>query len=192
MARSKAKNKKASPKKKQTTVRKSAPLVKSNTTSLKEALMASSSPRTATQPVMSESQAMSMSQLVVMYGLFLLSNMGVLWAAHLLMPQAIVLGTMNITPVAASFYSMVVLTSVLVGILPLIDAAVAATKMKISNVQWILGYWVINAVALWGIARLAEQLGLGIAGWMVVLGLSFVMNMVQGLLVTQVVSKLKL
>ena len=139
----------------------------------------------------SEAAAMSITQLSVMYGAFLFANMAVVWLASMLFPNVVVLGTNTINPMAAAFYSMIVLTSILVGATPLIESLISGFRLKVNNLHWMVGYFALNVVGIWVVGRFAEELGMGIASWWVAVALAFVMNAIQGLIVVQGVSKIK-
>jgi CBS domain containing-hemolysin-like protein len=139
----------------------------------------------------SEAAAMSVTQLSAMYGAFLLANMLVVWGASLLAPNLVVLGTSSINAMAAAFYSMIVLTSILVGATPLIESIINTLRLKVSNLHWMVGFFALNILGVWVVGRFAEELGLGIAAWWVAVALAFVMNVVQGLIVVQGISKIK-
>ena len=134
---------------------------------------------------------MSVLQLATMYVLFLIANAIILYAASMLFPQAVVLGTHTITPMAAVVYSMLVLTSLLVGAVPIIESVVNSLRLKLGNMQWMFIYLVLNVGGLWVLGRFAEELGMGLSSWMVAVALGFVLNIAQGLLVGMFVSKVE-
>jgi uncharacterized membrane protein YvlD (DUF360 family) len=71
-----------------------------------------------------------------------------------------------------------------------IEAASEASGTKLSNGQWMGLYMVINVVAIWVLARLAEDIGFGISSWVVAVILGALLNLVQGVLIMSVVSRL--
>jgi flagellar biosynthesis protein FliP len=54
-------------------------------------------------------------------------------------------------------------------------------KKALSAMDWMVGYLVIDFVAVWVISRFSEQFGLGVAHWWVVLVLALVLDFVQGM-----------
>jgi hypothetical protein len=79
------------------------------------------------------------------------------------------------------FYSMIVFTLIAVGATPIIEHMADSSGKKLKELDWIMLYFVVNAVGIWVVARFAEQLGLGISSWLVVVALAVVIDIVQGL-----------
>lgn len=50
----------------------------------------------------------------------------------------------------------------------------------LSPKDWLMGYFALNTVGIWLIARLAEILGLGLSSWLVALLLGLVLSFAQG------------
>ncbi len=149
----------------------------------------------STQPMMMSAPAasnmMTPMQLVAMFGSLFVTNALVLAGVNWLFPTQLVLGTNLLSPFWALLYATGVLTLIIVGLVPVIELLAAQLRLKISDMQWMALYMVINIGALWIVGRFAEIVGLGVASWLVVVLVSVVLNMVQGLVVTQFVSKVK-
>lgn len=138
---------------------------------------------------MSSSMMMSAQQLSVMYVAFFIINSIVIWLANRWYPNAVVLGTHIHSPLMGLVYSMVVFTLLVVGAVPVIEYVTAQMKWRLSNRDWMMLYFVVNLVALWVVARFAEQLGMGLSSWVVVAVLSVIINLAQGMAVKFVVMK---
>lgn len=137
-----------------------------------------------TQPVMT-----SMGQLSMALVLFVVVNTVVILLANMLFPQSVVLGNDLISPVMAAIYSMVVLSLMAVGMMPVIEFVTVQQKMNLTSTHWMLLYWVINTGGLWLLSRFAELLGMGLRSWVVAVVLGLVLNLVQGMVMMKVVSK---
>ncbi len=106
---------------------------------------------------------------------------GVIALANMLFPQDIVLGTMSLSYVSALALSSAVLAWLGTITMPIFTEIEIRQKMVLTPQHWIIGYGIINVVGIWIIARLAEQLGLGISSWMFVVGLALVLDIIQGM-----------
>lgn len=138
----------------------------------------SSSKKTSQQPAVSPE--MSLTQLILMYVVFLVVNSVVVLVANTLYPNAVVLGTNLISPLQALLQSMAVFSLVTVAGVPIIETVADQMKLKLGFGHWMVLYAAINAGSLWIVARFAEVLGLGIISWQVVVALAIVMDLVQG------------
>jgi hypothetical protein len=49
-----------------------------------------------------------------------------------------------------------------------------------------IGYYLLNVVAVWILARFSDQFGMGISGWYVAVALAIVFTLVQGLAMMQI------
>lgn len=108
-------------------------------------------------------------------------NALVISIANALFPEIFVLGTMSLSPLAALLLSSGVLAWVTTLFMPVFTEIEIRKKMVLAPHHWIIGYMIIDFVALWSIARLAEMLGFGIASWVAVLGLAVVLDLAQGM-----------
>lgn len=134
---------------------------------------------------------MSLTQLSVGFVGFFIANAIVFYLANRLFPTQLVLGTHLLTPFAALMYANFVFTLLLVGATPVIEAVAEQTQTKLKDMHWMGLYFVINTAALWFVARFAEQLGLGIASWLVAVLVAIVLDFVQGMVVKVVTDNVK-
>jgi hypothetical protein len=129
--------------------------------------------------------------LVMFFVAFLVVHTLVMYAANMLFPQSVVLGTNTISSFTGLLYSMTVFTFITVGAMPVIESIQRSQNVKFSNTHWMVFYFAINFVGLWLVARFAEQLGLGLASWKVVAALAVVLDVAQGLVVKSMMPKMK-
>ena len=139
-------------------------------------------------PSMSSASAVSVdetnfSQLAMMVVAFSVVSVIVLYIANMLFPENVVLGNHIVTPMMGLLMSSIVISLLGVSATPLIEWARKAFNMTLTASHWMLLYLVINTLAVWLVARFAEILGLGVSSWVVALGLGFVLDVAQGLLV---------
>ena len=108
--------------------------------------------------------------LIITYFVFFVINSLVIYLANTVYPQQIVLGTLHITKIWAIIHSM--------GTLALVNIFAIPPK-TLTNKEWIIRYFLINLISIWIITRFADQLGLGIASWQIVLILTLILTFVQ-------------
>lgn len=113
-------------------------------------------------------------------------NLIVISVTNMLFPNDIVLGTMSISPVWATILSSLSIALIVMLSLPFIVEVELKRKKDLSPMEMMGAYLVINFVAIWLITRVAEIFGMGVTSWLVVLGLAFVLDMVQGIAIVQV------
>lgn len=118
--------------------------------------------------------------LVKTFGLLLGVNSAVLYLAHLLFPNEVVLGTLNIPMWWAVVESMGILALIGTFAVPFIREYEYKSGKMFTNKQWMGTYLVLNFVGVWVIARMAEFVGLGISSWVVALVLAIVLDAAQG------------
>lgn len=181
--------KKAKKSMKKTQARVAKPAVISSTAGL-AASMAKTTP-SASMTMTKSSGLPNLSEMAMMYLTFLLGNAVVIYGASMIFPSHVVLGTNVLSPFMALLYSSVVLTLIVVGLMPVIQMVGDSMKTKITDNMWMMLYLVINIVSLWGVARMAELLGLGLSSWMVALLLGAGLNIVQAILIKVSMSKSK-
>lgn len=134
------------------------------------------------------STSLSFVQLLsLLVGMFIANSL-VVYLAHLLFPSHIVLGTHQIDPWSALFMAMAVLSVVIVGVAPVVQLVADMLRLKLSDREWIISFFVINVVALWFISRMAEMVGMGLSSWLVVVFLGLVLTGVQGLVQARILS----
>jgi hypothetical protein len=152
---------------------------KSTTASTKSVAqaLASSNKARAAQPL---NETSNFSMMVRFFVTFFVVNTVVLYVANMVAPQAVVLGTNLLSPFQALLYSTGVFTLLSVAIVPLIEMAGNALRIKLEMFHWIAAYAALNTVCLWIVARFAEQLGLGISVWYVAVILGVILDFVQG------------
>ncbi len=108
-------------------------------------------------------------------------NTVVVLLAHLVFPTYVVLGTGSLSVVWALALSMGILSIVDTFTIPFVRVFENYRKHMFSTVEWMVLYFVINFAGIWLISRGAEQLGLGVQSWIVVLVLAVVLDMAQGM-----------
>jgi hypothetical protein len=119
--------------------------------------------------------------LVTTYVVLLLTNSFIIAIANLLFPQNIVLGTATIPYAWAIALSMSKLSLIGTFASPFIREYEHRTNKMLTNQQWMLLYFVLNAAGLWLIARFAHIYGLGISSWVVAVILAIFMDLAQGM-----------
>lgn len=108
-------------------------------------------------------------------------NILVVFLAHMVFPAYVVLGTGTLSIVWALALSMGILSLIDTFTIPFVRVFENYRKRMFSPVEWMVTYFVINFVGIWLISRGAEQLGLGVRSWIVVLVLAVVLDVVQGM-----------
>ncbi|MEN8252886.1 MAG: hypothetical protein ABFQ62_00700 [Patescibacteria group bacterium] len=133
----------------------------------------------------------SFKQLLTMFVSFFLVQSAIVYLASMLFADQVVLGTHLYSPLQGLLQSMFVLTLIMVGAMPVIELVLKRYKIKFQDKHWLLLYFVINTVAIWVVARFAEQLGFGISSWLVAVILGLIFGVDQALIVKKISSKLK-
>lgn len=118
--------------------------------------------------------------LVVTYFALFLVNGVVIWLANSLFPQFVVLGTLAFTQPWAIIHSMGVLALFDTMAIPFVRLYEKGRGKMLSSKEWMIVYFAVNLVGIWGVARFSEQFGLGISFWMVAVVLAVVLDFVQG------------
>lgn len=132
-------------------------------------------------------KSMTTKQLTMTFGVWYLAHVVIFFLANQFFPNSVALGTDLLSTWQALLLSMLVLTSITVGFIPVVEMIATAGKRAMSGVDWMVTYFVINAVGIWVVARFAEQLGMGISSWVVAVVMALVIDAVQGLLITKAV-----
>jgi hypothetical protein len=101
--------------------------------------------------------------------------------ANAVAPEHVVLGTYSISHGWAIYHSMFKLSVIATLFMPLITLYEWKNKTIFTPQQWMMTYFVVNVVSLWGITRFAENLGFGISSWVVLVIVAAVFNFVQGM-----------
>jgi len=120
-------------------------------------------------------------EVVLLYFVFLAVNSLVVWLANIFFPTQVVLGTEHITKCWAIIHSMGTLALVNVFMVLFGREYETVKKKVLASGEWLAIRLVVNSVGLWLIARLAEQLGLGIGSWSIVVVLALVLSVIQGM-----------
>lgn len=111
----------------------------------------------------------------------LIVNSIVIWLATNLFPNQVVLGNANSSLGWAIFHSMIMLSLIGTLAIPLFEYWQGLKGKMLTGKDWMIGYLVIDFVAIWVISRFSEQFGLGISAWWVGLLLAIVLDFAQGL-----------
>jgi hypothetical protein len=114
------------------------------------------------------------------------TNAVILWVANMLFSQNIVLGTMSLNSTAALLLSSAVLAWICTLAIPFFTLWEMKRGKILTPTDWMAGYLVVNAVALWLVSRAAEVFGLGISSWIFVIITAAVLDMVQGMVMMAV------
>lgn len=158
-----------------------------STSAMAAAVSQVSSSKSVTQ---TEQQMTPVSVLLTLFVSYFLAQSVIVYLGSLFFPNLIVLGTDSISPFMALMYSMFVQALVVIGALPVIETVAKMVSVKMTDMYWMVLYFIINILVLWMVARFAEVLGLGIASWMVVVAVAFVLNAAQGFITTTVMGKM--
>lgn len=122
----------------------------------------------------------SIMVIVTFATLFIVNNL-VLHLANMLFPAQIVLGTNSISHWWAMYHSMFKLSVIGTLVVQVITYCEWKNKITFTSKQWMMSYLLVNFVALWEISRFADNLGLGMSSWFVVLLLAIVLDVFQGM-----------
>ena len=120
-------------------------------------------------------------EMVRIYFICLLVNMGVLAIANKLAPYAVVFGTSTLTSSWGLFISMGSLSLINLLFVPFFEQIQQELQRSLSPKEWMIGYFLVNSFGLWVISRYAEQFGFGISSWLVAVVISFFLDMLQGM-----------
>lgn len=111
----------------------------------------------------------------------MVTNTVVILAANALFPNQVVLGSLSVPFWWAVYHSMLELSVITLLVLFGVTICEWKTKAIFTPAQWMGLYFVVNVSALWGITRFAEQMGLGVSAWWVLLILAGVFDFLQGM-----------
>lgn len=121
------------------------------------------------------------AQMAHMFFVLLAVNSFVLWLANAFFPKMIVLGNAMLDRNWAILLSMGMLSLIGMLCVPVFEYYQEQKGRALSTTDWMVGYLVINFVAIWGITRFAEEFGMGISAWWIALILAAVMDFLQGI-----------
>ncbi|AKM78798.1 MAG: hypothetical protein UX85_C0004G0191 [Candidatus Beckwithbacteria bacterium GW2011_GWB1_47_15] len=121
-------------------------------------------------------------------GIVLVVTFFVLWTVNALIvylssryfPRAVVLGTANITPGWALIHAVGTLALLNTFAIPFVREIERVKGRRLTAKEWMVKYFILNFVAVWAIARLADNLGFGISSWRVAFVLALVLDFAQG------------
>lgn len=103
----------------------------------------------------------------------------VVYAASLLFPTEVVLGTYSISTVWALIHSMSLLALLHTLMVPVIREYENSQGRMFTDRDWLVTYFVLNFAGLWVLSRFADELGLGLNSWLVALMLAVIVNIGQ-------------
>lgn len=118
--------------------------------------------------------------LVATYVVLLIVNIGVIYAANGFFPNQVVLGTFSMNTFWAALHSMAALSLVATFAIPFFHELEKRRGHMLTPKEWMIYYFLLNAVAVWLITRASDQFGLGVSSWFVVVSLAVVFDLVQG------------
>lgn len=127
--------------------------------------------------------------IVKTFALMFVVNSVVLYVANMFFPEFIVLGTATLSPYWAIFHSMGTLALVNTLALPFAHEIAKWKGRDLTTQEWMLKYFLLNALAFWVITRFSEQFGVGVSAWYVVVALAVVLDVVQGMVMMQMEKK---
>lgn len=119
-------------------------------------------------------------ELSVSFVILFLTNILGIYFANLYYPKMIVLGTFGLTSFEALFLSAGTLAVINTLLIPLFHIYENSRKKILSSMEWMIGYALMNAGALWLISRIPTVFGLGILSWIQLGILALVLDLIQG------------
>lgn len=119
--------------------------------------------------------------LVITYISLFIVNALIIFAANLLFPYWVVLGTLTIPLFWAVAHSAGVLAIVNTFAVPFFNEYEKMRGKMLTSKEWMAGYFIVNFVGLWLIARFPDQFGLGIRSWAVAVILAVILDVLQGI-----------
>ncbi len=123
--------------------------------------------------------------LVLTYFVLLLINGVVLYLANSFFPTQIVLGTLNMSPLWAILHSMGVLSLLGTFAIPFAREIEQRRGRMLSSIEWMVGYFALNFVGLWLLARYNDGFALGLSAWYIAAALALVLDVIQGIAMMQ-------
>jgi hypothetical protein len=121
-----------------------------------------------------------------------LTNALVLMFANSFFPQSLVLGTYSISYWWAIYHAMFKLSVVGTFVMPLVTYYEWKNGTIFTPGQWMITYFVVNFVVLWGVTRFSESLGFGVSSVYVLALFALVLDMAQGMVMMQMGKLIKM
>lgn len=136
-----------------------------------------------TKAIVSKEEIQAKTGLTLVYSFLTLFvvNALVIYLANWFFPTQIGLGTYALTSFWALLLSVCKLTLIATTIIPLIYYHEWQRGKMYTPKEWMLVYFVVDTLAIYGITRFASVLGLGIAHWYLALLLGAVLDWAQGM-----------
>src|SRR5689334_17483222 len=128
-----------------------------------------------------EIQAKTGINLVLSFLTLFVVNGLIIILANRFFPKQVVLGTISISYWWALHNSALKLTLINTLVMPFVALYEWKKKTTFTPQQWMGTYLIVNIVALWSIARFANNLGLGLSAWWVAVILAIVLDWIQGM-----------
>lgn len=111
--------------------------------------------------------------------MFIVNVIGV-YVSNMFYPKMIVVGTFGLTSTEALLLSAGALAAINAFLIPFFHVIENTRKKMLTDMEWMLGYAVMNTVALWLITRIPMVFGLGISSWIPLVSLALILNFLQG------------
>ncbi len=143
---------------------------------------------------LSKEKVRSQHGLMMFYSLIALffTNALVILIANSLFPNDIVLGSLHSPYWWAVHHSMFKLAVIDVFAMVFVTYYEWKKGVVFTPKQWMLTYFAVNLVALWGITRFAEYIGLGVSSIGVLILLAVAFDWVQGMVMMALGKSIKL
>ena len=132
---------------------------------------------------MSKEEIQAKTGLTLIYSFLVLfaTSVLVILLANYLFPTSVVLGTHTLSFWWAVHHSMFKLAVICTFVIPLVYYHEWKRGHMYSPKEWMLLYFVVNTLVIYGITRFASVLGLGIAHWWIALLLGAALDWAQGM-----------
>ncbi len=118
---------------------------------------------------------------VMIYFILFAVNAVVIYFANMMFPDKVVLSTMSLSSNWSVLLSAGKLALIATFLMPFFTEWEIRRKRVLSPAEWMGGYLLVNAAALWCITRFSEVFGLGVTSWVVVVVLAAVIDFAQGM-----------
>lgn len=110
----------------------------------------------------------------------MVTNVVVLMIANALFPNQVVLGSFSVPYLWAIHHSMFKLSVIATFVMPFVAYYEWQKSTTFTPKQWMIAYFFVNLAGLWGITRFAENLGLGVSSFGVLVLLTLAFDFAQG------------